>query len=438
MEKNSINTTQWLRSPITEKQFRMGMHQELLLTPYFGAKKKIILRYTRYQIGSGAEADLRLYDPYVSKSHAQLRLGSDGGFLIEDLDSKNGIFLNGTKIQRAKLPSSGSLRLGRSTISWGEKTELGVLGDLGSFWVADEGMKQALLKLKLIAQSNIPILLLGETGTGKELLAKLIHRWGSRSSGSLVPINGALAGGGLVDSELFGHKKGAYTGSESSRVGALLAAHNGTLFLDEVADLPLDTQVKLLRALEGGEVKALGSDKIQHADFRLVTATSQSIEALVESKQFRLDLFYRISGFTLRIPPLRERPADIRWIAKKILEKKGLQLSAEAEAKLLSHVWPGNVRELHAVLNRSILLAAAEKEHFLLPAHIDFTNENQCGLQHQVAEKKCSLEEIEKFFIQKSLERNSWSRSIVAQELGIARSTLFEKMRKYGLRDKVP
>lgn len=436
MEKHNETQTQWLRSPVTEKQFRLGMQQEILLNSYFGAKRKIILRYTKYKIGSAPEADLQLYDPFVSKDHANLILGSDGGFYIEDAGSKNGIYLNGTKVQRAKLPANGTLRLGRSTISWREKDDQNFSEVAERFWIADPAMKDALLKLKAIAQSNIPILLLGETGTGKELIAQLIHQWSARSSGSFVPMNGALASGGLMESELFGHKKGAYTGSDSNRTGALLAAHNGTLFLDEVADIPLETQVKLLRSLEGGEVKALGSDRIQKSNFRLITATSQHLEDMVEKKAFRLDLYYRISGFIWRIPPLRERPQDIKLIAKKIGEKNSCLLSAEAEAKLLSHRWPGNVRELCAVMNRASVLAKKEEQTILGPNHIEFM-ETKVRFKQLDGEKFFSLEEIEKFYIQKCLERNTWSRTVAAKELGIARSTLFEKMRKYGLRDKV-
>lgn len=431
----SYEPTQWLRSPVTEKQFRLRVHKDVFLEPYYGKKKKIHLRYTSYRIGSGTDMDIRIDDPYISKEHAVMALGDDGCYRIEDCGSKNGVFLNGTRIQKAKLPSKGILRLGRSTLRWREVEEA-ISVQEGNLLIADPGMIEAVEKLKPIAKSGLPILLLGETGSGKEVLARLIHEWSERRAGPFEALNGALAAGGLVDSELFGHKKGAYTGAQGHRQGALLQAHHGTFFLDELGDVPLATQVKLLRVLESGEVKPLGADRTEKTDFRLVSATSLDLEQKIESGEFRMDLYYRIAGYVFRIPPLRERPKDLLLIAHTLCAKKEIQLGPNAEAKLLSHPWPGNIRELKSTLYRAILLCRDEASSELDSRHIEFSS---TPLSVQLSESECkgkSLNDLERLFILRSLERNAWSRNAVAKELGIARSTLFEKMRKYGLKDR--
>jgi two-component system response regulator HydG len=247
-------------------------------------------------------------------------------------------------------------------------------------------------------------------------------------------VNGALTGGTLAESELFGHKKGAFTGAETARLGALRAASGGTLFLDEVADIPASAQVKLLRAFEAGEVKALGADEPEHADFRLVSATSQDLESRISDGRFRLDLYFRVAGFTLVIPPLRDRPEDILAIAKRQLAERGLELDREAEGKLLSYRWPGNVRELRAALERAAVIARGENAVRVLEQH--FVGLDSGGfIAGKKPDRYPTLQETEFICIKASLVRNGWSRSIAAKELGIARSTLFEKMRRYRLRD---
>jgi len=204
------------------------------------------------------------------------------------------------------------------------------------------------------------------------------------------------------------------------------------LFLDEVADIPASAQTKLLRALEAGEVKPLGCDRGERVDFRLVSATSQDINQSISEGKFRLDLYYRLAGFVVHVPPLRERPLDILAIAANFLESTGLELDKESKGRLLSYRWPGNVRELRSCLGRALVLARAEGMTKLMPAHF-------IGMDREVCEEKKfksqTLEEVERRCIQVSLERNGWSRGIAAKELGIARSTLFEKMRKYEIKD---
>lgn len=435
MPKTESSKTVCLKSPLSEKAERLQPLRELVLQPYYGAKKRLRLVRTSYSIGTAKDCDIVIEDPAVSPLHARLSLLPGGeGYLVEDLASTNGTFLNGIRIKCAPLPAQGTLRLGRSTLSWSvAETEITDGSEHG--WIfADPFMKQMVAQLRKVANSSLPVLLLGETGTGKEIFARLLHQWSHRAGGPYVAVNGALTGGTLAESELFGHKKGAFTGAETARLGALRAANSGTLFLDEVADIPASAQVKLLRALEAGEVKALGADEPERADFRLVTATSQDLEARISDGRFRLDLYFRVAGFTLVIPPLRDRPEDILAIARKHLADRGLELDRDAEGKLLSYRWPGNVRELRSSLERAVVVARGERAARVLEHH--FLGMDSGGM---AAAKKTdrypTLMEAELNCIKSALERNGWSRSIAAKELGIARSTLFEKMRRYRLRD---
>jgi DNA-binding NtrC family response regulator len=435
MENKPENeATPFLKSPLTEKTERLQPQRELTIRPYYGSRRKLKLFRTQYTIGKSDSCDIVIDDPFISPVHARISLASSGdGYQIEDAGSKNGLFLNGVRVKSAPLPGQGILRLGRSTLSWTEMEASGDESD-GGWIVADPFMRETVDRLRKVANSSLPVLLLGETGTGKEIFARLLHQWSARNRGAYVTVNGALTGGTLSESELFGHKKGAFTGAESPRLGALRAAHGGTLFLDEVADIPASAQVKLLRALESGDVKALGSDQAERADFRLVSATSQDLEGRIGEGRFRLDLYYRIAGFVVHIPPLRERLQDILAISQKYLADRGMELDKEAEGKLLSYRWPGNVRELRSCLERAVVLARGENAVRLLPEHF-LGMSAPCVLPPRNSRKPRTLEEMEVECIKTSLERNGWSRSIASKELGIARSTLFEKMRKYGLRD---
>jgi transcriptional regulator with GAF, ATPase, and Fis domain len=390
---------------------------------------------TRISIGRQPDCDIKIDDPFVSPHHAELRLSeSGGGYSVADLDSRNGVFLNGVRVASAPLPSQGTLRLGRSVLSWSEpggETEV-----LEEGWiVADPSMKAVVDSLKRVARSSLPVLLLGETGTGKDVLARMLHQWGASGSGPYIPVNGALTGGSLAESELFGHKRGAFTGSESTRLGALRSAHGGTLFLDEVADVPSCTQVKLLRALETGEVKALGSDRAERAEFRLISATSRDMDKKVAEGAFRLDLYYRIAGFVVHVPPLRERPLDVLAIARRFAGDRGLDLDKEAEGRLLSYRWPGNVRELRSCMERAAVCARAEGSPRLMREHLQSLDLAPTVSLPEGARPR-TLEEVERQILLDSLERNGWSRVAAARELGIARSTLLGKMRRFQLRDR--
>ena len=424
----------WLKSPITGRAEQLRKLHTLKLEPYRGEPRSLRLVRTRYLIGSAAGCDIQIEDPFVSPQHAELSLMKDGvGFAVKDLDSRNGVFLNGVQVSLAPLPVRGSLRLGRSTFAWDSEPSPHMPD--AAYIAADPAMREVLEGLKRVAATSLPVLLLGETGTGKDVLARLIHQWSTRHGGPYVPMNGALTGGSLAESELFGHRKGAFTGADKARRGALRSANQGSLFLDEVADIPAAAQVKLLRSLESGEVRPLGSDDAENSDFRLISATSQNIDERMENGSFRVDLYFRIAGHVVHVPPLRQRPLDILAMARQWLMEGGLGIDAEAEAKLLSYRWPGNVRELKACTERARVRAQGEGSANVLARHVEDIGQNGARVETVSRRRALTLDEIEREGLFSALERNGWSRVIACAELGISRSTLFHKMKRHGLMD---
>lgn len=234
--------------------------------------------------------------------------------------------------------------------------QLGIVGD-------HPAMQQALEIATILAQSAVPILILGETGTGKELFARLIHRLSGRPSDRFVPLNCAAIPKELVESILFGHKRGAFTGAIQDQKGKFDLANGGTLFLDELVELPLATQAKLLRVLQDGYVEPLGDKKPHKVDVRIIAATNQDVGKAIKQGQFRQDLYYRLNVGEIRLPPLRERRSDIPKIALQVLDrvnatlKKPKRLAPDAQMRLQNHSWPGNVRDLENVIERSVRLA---------------------------------------------------------------------------------
>lgn len=426
--------TEWLKSPLSERSQRLQPMRELWLKPYNGRRRRVTVLRTEITVGNSDSCDICVDDPFVSPLHAEFRLEENGaGYVVQDLSSRNGVFLNGVRVQSAPLPSSGTLRLGRSIFSWGESREGCEILD-GGWVIADPSMRELMESVKRIASSSLPVLVLGETGTGKDMIARMLHHWGANPHGPYVPVNGALTGGTLAESELFGHQKGAFTGADATRLGALRAANRGTLFLDEIADVPLATQVKLLRAFESGEIKPLGSDRSERSDFRLVTATSRNIDRKIRDGGFRNDLYYRIAGFVIHLPPLRERPKDISAIAEKLSTERGFSLDPDAEARLLQYAWPGNVRELRSCIERATVSARAAGTMRIMHEHLSALEQPMACQRGEQAWIPRTLGEIEREFMSASLERHGWSRTLAARELGIARSTLWAKMKGYGLR----
>ncbi|MGO8994458.1 MAG: sigma 54-interacting transcriptional regulator [Polyangiaceae bacterium] len=324
--------------------------------------RRIILTRARVVVGSSSAADIVTADATVSGKHLALSV-APGGVLIQDLGSKNGTFVGGARVTEARGDTGTTVLLGRSTLT---------LRGMGPEEEADEEaepldgvaggslvMRRIAARVRRFAANALPVLVTGETGTGKELVARALHVEGPRAQAPFVALNVASLPRELVESELFGHERGAFTGAVSKRLGAFSEADRGTLFLDEIGDLPLDAQPKLLRALDGYEVRRIGATgRGRVGDVRIVAATNRLLARSVEEGVFRRDLFHRLSVFTVTLPPLRERRGDIGPIARALLASAPEGVNARtvtprALARLLAHDWSGNVRELRAVLYRA-------------------------------------------------------------------------------------
>lgn len=286
---------------------------------------------------------------------------------------------------------------------------------------------------KKVAITDAPVLLLGETGTGKEVFANAIHQNSRRAKKTMVAINCSAFTKELLEAELFGHKQGAFTGATKDKTGLVEVANGGTIFLDEIGELPIDLQAKLLRFLENGEFIKLGDVKTSHVDTRIIAATNRDLEKEISQGHFREDLYYRINVFQVHLPPLRERLADIPLLAEELIKslapalgKKEVSISKEALELLSRHAWKGNIRELKNILQRSIVLTDDDEiKAENLP--VEILTEKTAGAHSQ------SLAEVEKQHIIKMLSVTQGNKTKTAQLLGIGLATLYRKLEEYNL-----
>jgi formate hydrogenlyase transcriptional activator len=300
-------------------------------------------------------------------------------------------------------------------------------------------LKQVLRQVETVASTDSTVLILGETGTGKELIARAIHNLSTRRERTLVKLNCAAIPTGLLESELFGHEKGAFTGAINQRLGRFELAHKGTLFLDEVGDIPLELQPKLLRVLQEQEFERLGSTRTQKVDVRLIAATNVNLEQLVADKQFRSDLYYRLNVFPIVIPPLRERREDIpvltRWFTQKFasrMRKPIHSIPARTLSALADYHWPGNVRELENLIERAVILSPGPELQVALPE----LRASAVAAVAEVTNQSLNFEEAERAHILRVLCDTNWiigGPRGAASRLGLNRSTLRSKMSKLGI-----
>ena len=294
----------------------------------------------------------------------------------------------------------------------------------GSMIGSTKIMQQTFGRLKMFACHDFPVLITGESGTGKELAAKGLHDHSLRSTGPFVAINCASIPEGLVESELFGHEKGSFSGAHTKKDGAFHQAHRGTLFLDELGELPVSIQKKLLRVLESGEIRRVGAQKTEFPDVRIVAATNRDLSSMVAQGQFREDLLFRLQVLAVALPPLRERKADILKIAEHICSglNSKCTMSDRVRNMLWDYPWPGNVRELRNVLSRAFVLSGGQ----IQAEHIEvFSHTLSQGVDPELMDNRA--------FLERTLLQYDGNKSKVARELGIPRTTLVYKMKKYGL-----
>ena len=302
-------------------------------------------------------------------------------------------------------------------------------------------LKRVLETVASVADTDANVLIVGESGTGKELIANALHEGSSRRDGPWIKINCAALPKDLIESELFGHTRGAFTGATADKVGLLEEAHQGSLLLDEITEMPLDLQAKLLRVLEDRVVRRLGGTKAVPIDFRLICSTNRNPELAVKEGQLRQDLYFRINTVTIHVPPLRERREDIPILVRAFLERYRAKhgrpiegIAPEAYRRLMAHAWPGNVRELQHAIERAVLVARGREITVGdLPEALQHAAADGAGAIAPSAVPSGSLEEIERASILKALETTRWNKQAAAALLGLRRPTLYSKMRKHGI-----
>jgi DNA-binding NtrC family response regulator len=395
-------------------------------------------------VGTGPLCGLRLSDPTVSREHLRLELGPKG-LVVHDGGSKNGTSIGAVRVHRATLTGDASLKLGATTIAVTLDTRpieiLVTEGDrFGGAHAQSLPMRHVFALLHRAAPSEISVLLEGESGVGKELIARAIHEHSSRRGGPFVTIDCGAIPPTLIESELFGHERGAFTGADRARVGLFQQAEGGTVFLDELGELPVEMQPKLLRVLEQREVRAVGGSKAHPIDVRVVAATNQNLKDRCAEGAFREDLFYRIAALRVRVPSLRERPDDIVPLATRFLQELTADPRAQMPADILSMLsaygWPGNVRELRSVVSRFALLEARGRRELFDDTGsvrrdaLAATQEDLSMMSFQDA-RQLVLERLETTYFPAVLKRAGGVVTRAAELSGIARSSFYRMLERH-------
>jgi DNA-binding NtrC family response regulator len=395
------------------------------------AGQKVALKSV-LRVGSQVdEGELKISDPTVSRFHAELSV-TPKGVLVKDLGSKNGTFVGGARVQEVLLQRPASIEVGRVLLKLsmaeadaGAPAEQAEFGGMTTFSPA---MRAIFGVLARVAPTSSTVLLQGETGTGKERFAHAIHRASMRNTGPFIVVDCGALSGSLIESELFGHRKGSFTGALADRKGAFLEADGGTIFLDEVGELPLDLQPRLLRVLESGTIKHVGDDESKTVDVRVIAATHRNLSKLAQSGQFRTDLLYRLDVVTVQVPPLRARIEDLPVLVKLFSAEMGMsdfELSPPALARLQAWEWPGNIRELRNVVERS------------LTSNEEVVVEGAANTEGSVSYKDAKERVIDAFtkdFIAQLYRRCGGNISEVARQSGLNRNHVARLIAKYHLR----
>jgi two-component system, NtrC family, response regulator GlrR len=375
--------------------------------------------------GRGREADVVLDDPGASRLHVRFE-PAPGGLLLTDLESRNGTFADGAAISEARtFAAFGAVIRVAKTLFFAveDVARFAVPSPYeDSLLVGGPSLNELFSRIRISATTSAPVLLQGETGTGKELVARAIHD-ASERQGELVALNCGALPAELMESELFGHARGAFSGSSSARAGLFRAADRGTLLLDEIGELPLPAQTKLLRVLETGEVRSVGDDRPAKVDVRLVAATHRDLRSMVHAGSFREDLLHRVAAVQIRVPPLRERLEDVPRLCDHFLSDQGVAVSVQAMEVLLGRKWSGNVRELKNVVATSALVAREAKRDQIA---VD-------DLAAAGADPVSDEDGSDRSRLVAALARTGGSVTEAARELGIARSGLYETLRRLKL-----
>jgi DNA-binding NtrC family response regulator len=391
-------------------------------------------------VGSGEGTTLRLEDRLVSRLHAQLELRDDGVW-VRDLGSRNGTFIENVRVGHARVPSGGTVVVGNTRLTVtlsSERREVWPASSFGPLIGRTPKMRELFLRLSRVAPSDAVVLIHGETGTGKELVARAIHQSSPRAKRPLVVVDCGAMPANLLESELFGHAKGAFTSAVSTHLGAVEVAEEGTIFLDEVGELPLEVQPKLLRALESRTFRRVGETQYRPIKARFLTATHRDLASMVNEGTFREDLFFRLNVLPVAIPPLRDRKEDIPLIVEALLKQRNAPPLDVPIEELMARTWPGNVRELRSFVERAVTLgpqealamsptrgaaaAAAAGGFPPIDVSVPFKDVRDAWLEH-----------LEKNYVEGALEKHGGNVTAVAESSGLARSYVHRLIRKHNL-----
>jgi len=392
----------------------------------------------RLQIGSHPSNQIAIRDRTISRFHCEVFVERGGGVWVKDLGSRNGTRVNGTRVREAELSDGAVLELSHLQLAFGwlaERNALEVAPDtcFGTLVGSSVPLRAAFALLEKAAKSTFTVLLTGESGTGKSQAAEMIHARSARASKPFRIVDCAAVPANLLDSELFGHERGAFTGATERRLGVFEEADGGTVFLDEIGELPADLQPKLLRVLESREVRRVGSNRHLTVDVRLIAATNRDLRAEVNAGRFRADLYFRLAVLLVQLPALRERPGDIPLIASELVKRLSLDEQTRAAlldpaflARLRLAPWPGNVRELRNAIERALILSPGQ---VLEPE--SFPERIAAQPTTPVLGADFTADEIEREHVLRVLARASTLED-AAGILGIDVSTLWRKRKKWG------
>ncbi|MBI4239348.1 MAG: sigma 54-interacting transcriptional regulator [Deltaproteobacteria bacterium] len=387
------------------------------------------------------------HDPYISRHHCRIEASAEG-LVLRDCGSRNGTWWKGHQVQSQLLPERGAFQIGKTKLTYRVRIDKELLEPAarhrcGELFGCSRAMQEVFALVDRVAPSDATILIVGESGTGKELLARALHASSGRAPRPFVAINCGAIPATIIESELFGHERGAFTGATTQHRGVFEQAQGGTLFLDEIGEMPLELQVRLLRVLETRTVRRVGGTSDLAVDFRLIAATHRRLPDLIAEGAFREDLYYRLFVVPIELAPLRQRPEDITMLAdhfSQILRRPGqhVEFSPEARAALLTHSWPGNVRELKNTIERALISTHGETIELealqFAPTSFDqITDPRIAAGNAQSRGRSKRLKEAERVSIEAAIRTHSGNLTQAAKSLGIARSTLWAKIKEFAV-----